>query len=335
MLHLSRFLAGLAVALSMSPAAAQSARLEVRGKDLLADGKPVRLRGVSVGDPWRDREGRPAADFTTLATDWKANVVRMGVHPYIWKTVPHDKVLARLGEDVDAALKAGLFVIINYQVIGWPDGHFEVPGGDAPKDLYDSDFQLAASYWEAVARRWGKDGRVIFELWNEAIYSKEDWRPAVGPRWKELKPYHAKLLAVVRKHGDNVVLVSGNHWSYQLAGVRKDLLGGKNVAYSWHLYAGQYKNDRRHWAASLDELYTVAPVVVSEWGFEPNSDRHYKGTAEDFGTPLVKEFLEGRGLHSVAWCWHPAVGPPMLKADWKTPTEFGAFVRDYLRTHNK
>ena len=334
MRHLPRLLAGLAVVLSISPAAAEPAKLEVRGKDLLFDGKPVRLRGVSVGDPVRDREARPAADFKTIATDWKANVVRMGVHPHTWKTVPHDKILARLAEDVDAALKEGLFVIINYMVIGWPDGHFEVPAG-GPKDLYDSDFKLATSYWEAVAARWGKDGRVVFELWNEAIYSKEDWRPEVGPRWKELKPFHARLLAVVRKHGDNVVLVSGNHWSYLLTGVRKDLLEEKNVAYSWHLYAGQYKNDRKHWAASLDELDTVAPVVVSEWGFEPNTDRHYKGTAEEFGTPLVSEFLEGRGLHSVAWCWHPAVGPPMLRADWKTPTEFGSFVRDYLRGHNR
>ena len=78
-----------------------------------------------------------------------------------------------------------------------------------------------------------------------------------------------------------------------------------------------------------------APVVVSEWGFQPDTDKHYRGTADDFGRPFVKEFLEGRGLHSVAWCWHPDVGPPMLKFDWKTPTAYGAFVRDYLREHNK
>src|SRR5205823_7954352 len=119
----------------------------------------------------------------------------------------HDKVLDRLGRDVDAALHEALFVIINYAVVGWPDGVYEVPPSE-PRDLFDSDFQLALSFSDAVAGRWGKDGRVVFELWNEAIYSKEDWRSEVGPRWKELKPFHAKLLAVVRKHGDNVVLVS-------------------------------------------------------------------------------------------------------------------------------
>src|SRR5262245_321891 len=166
MRHLPRLVAGLAAVLGISPVTAEPARLEVRGKDLLFDGKSVRLRGVSVGDPLRDRDGRPVSDFKTIATDWKANVVRMGVHPHTWKTFPHDKVLARLAEDVYSALNEGLFVIINYQVIGWPDGHVEVPAG-GPKDLYDSDFKLATSYWEAIAKRWGKDGRVIFELWNE------------------------------------------------------------------------------------------------------------------------------------------------------------------------
>ena len=128
-----RILAGLALVLSLSTAAAEPARFEVRGKDLLYDGKPIGLRGVSVGDPVRDRPGRPAADFKTIATDWKANVVRLGILPHTWKTVPHDRVLDRLGKDVEAALGEGLFVIINYAVIGWPDG-FRVNCSTSPRN---------------------------------------------------------------------------------------------------------------------------------------------------------------------------------------------------------
>ena len=159
MRFLTRSLAVLSL-LAAGPAPAAEPRLEVRGKDLLYDGKPVRLRGVSVGDPVRDREGRPTSDFKTIATDWKANVVRVGIHPHTWKTGPREKVMARLAKDVDAALDAGLFVVVTYQVIGWPDGHFEIPSG-APEDLYDSDFKLATSFWDAAAARWGKDGRVV------------------------------------------------------------------------------------------------------------------------------------------------------------------------------
>jgi len=310
-------------------------RLEVKGKELLYNRRAIRLRGVSVGDPLRDRGGRTVSDYEVIANDWKANIVRIGIHPNTWKNLPHEEVLSRLNKEVEAALKNGLFVIINYTVIGWPDGHFEVPLHGGPKDLFDSNFKLASTFWDAVAARWGKDGRVMFELWNEAIFEHEDWRPEVGQKWAKLKPFHEKLLGIVRKHGDNVAIVSSNHWSYLLTGVRKDLLEGKNVAYSWHIYAGQYKNDTKKWAEALDELQTVAPVIVSEWGFEENRDRHYNGGPDDFGKPFVRDFLEAKGLHSVAWCWHWDIGPPMLKGDWKTPTKYGTFVRDYLRLHAK
>ena len=169
-----------------------SGRLDVRGRELLFNGKPIRLRGVAVGDPIHGREGRSASDYEVIAKDWKANVVRIAVHPLYWRTQSHDKVLTRLAEDVDAALRNGLFVIIEYKVIGWPDGHFEVPTWGGPKHFYDSDFKLATSFWDAVsAARWGKDGPVMFELWNEAIFGKEDWQPEVDEQRIRVHSRHA------------------------------------------------------------------------------------------------------------------------------------------------
>jgi hypothetical protein len=313
----------------------QPARLEVSGKDLLYDGKPIHLRGVAVGDPVMGRQGRPTSDYDFLAKDWKANVVRIGIHPRVWKTEPHDKVLARLDQDVKAALKNDMFVIIDWHVIGWPDGYYEIPEWGGEKDTYDSAFKLAKDFWSSIARVYGKDGRVMFEFWNEPVFQKNDYAPGVGQKWPTFKPYMQELLEIVRKHGDNVVIVSSNHWSYWLKGVRKDLLPGKNVAYAWHVYAGHSKNNPKAWAEALDDLQTVAPVLVTEWGFQQGVKAHFRGGPEEFGQPFVRDFLEGKGLHSTAWCWHPSWGPPMLKQDWRTPNEFGAFVRDYLREHNK
>jgi len=306
-------------------------RLEVRGKDLLWNGQPIRLRGVALGDPIQSRAGRPASDYEVIARDWHANVVRIAIHPLYWKTMPPAEVLARLAQEIEAALRNGLFVIIEYKVIGWPDGYYEVPTWGGPRDLYDSKFALAESFWKAVSARWGQEPRVLFELWNEALYSKEDWRPEIGQKWTNLKPFHAKLLAQIRVQSENVVVVSSNQWSYRLNGIRNDLLPGRNIAYAWHVYAGHDQNDPKKWAAALDDLQTVAPVIVSEWGFQQNVDRHYRGGPEDFGRPFVRDFLEAKGLHSTAWCWHPVSGPPMLRDDWRTPNEFGTFVRDYLR----
>jgi len=73
---------------------------------------------------------------------------------------------------------------------------------------------------------------------------------------------------------------------------------------------------------------------ASRWGDRRGRRSHSRGP-DDFGIPFVRDFLEAKGLHSTAWCWHPVLGPSMLEKDWRTPTEFGRFIREYLREHNR
>ncbi len=323
-------IAGILLAMSNAwGAEAAKGRLEVRGKELLFEGKPVVLRGVALGDPILGRQGRPLSDFTVLARDWHANVVRLGIHPSVWKTQPHDQVLTRLEKDVHAALKEGMFVIIDWHVIGWPDGYYEAGHGDNA-DMYDSNFALAKDFWSATAARFGADGRVLFELWNEPVFQKNEYAADVGQKWPQFKPFMKELTDIVRKKSKNVVIVTSNRWAHYLKGIRQDLLKGENIAYAWHIYAGHARNNEKAWADALDDLQTVAPVLVTEWGFQRDSKQHYHGSPEDFGVKFLHDFLDARQLHSTAWCWHPYWGPPMLQRDWRTPNEFGKFVQDYL-----
>jgi len=214
------------------------------------------------------------------------------------------------------------------------DGYYEKidkTWTDDPPDLYDSNFQLAKGFWDEVSARFGKDGRIVFELWNEPVLSlKEEDEDSVRPEWTRLKPYFAELLRVVRTHSENVVLATGNEWAYDLSGIREDPLPGTNVAYSWHIYASTDDDDEAQWARHLDDLQSVAPVMVTEWGFQERTKEAFKGSVKSFGAKFVRDFLEGRHLHSTAWCWHPDWTPVMLKPDWKTPTSMGKFVMDYL-----
>jgi len=307
--------------------------LRVRGNELLAGDQPVMLRGVAVGDPILAREGRPLSDYERIARDWHANVVRISLHPGVWKHKPHAEVLATLDREIDAALGNGMYVILDWHAIGWPNGYYEPiekDWTDDPADLYDSNFDLARSFWDEVSARFGKDGRIIFELWNEPVLTKKDADEEVPPQWEHLKPFFAALLAIVRSHSANVVLATGNDWAYDLRDIRKDPLAGENVAYSWHIYANTDDDDEQQWASRLDELQTVAPVMVTEWGFQEHTKEDFRGTAKSFGSKFVRDFLEGRHLHSTAWCWHPDWTPVMLKLDWKTPTPMGRFVMNYL-----
>ena len=39
---------------------------------------------------------------------------------------------------------------------------------------------------------------------------------------------------------------------------------------------------------------TLKPIVVTEWGFEPDAKQHWAGTAEDYGQPFAA-FMDQRG----------------------------------------
>jgi hypothetical protein len=288
----------------------------VKGSALVADGAPVRLRGVAVGDPLLDRRDRPVSDYTVLAADWRCNCVRISVHPTTWRNQP-TKTLALLDRDVAAALANGLWPIIDWHVIGWPDGYRRTPdpGWGLPPDAFDSGWELARSFWQVMAGRYGGDGRVLFELWNEPVRDPKV-AESPGADWPELKARYAELLALVRRRGDNVVLLGGDRWAGDLRGIRADPVAGRNVAYAWHVYPEQARADPARLAQRLDDLDRAAPVVVTEWGFcRDCAGQHFLGTPEGFGDGFAREFLDGRGLSWTAWAWYPSVRPAMIESD--------------------
>lgn len=302
--------------------------LRVCGREIRYGGKPVMLRGVAVGDPVMGRQGRPLSDYREIADNWNANVVRISIHPGCWTRDPRG-VMRALGDDVRAALEAGLFPIIAWHTIGWPDGPY---AGQARNDTYDSSVRLAESFWKRVATRFGGDGRVIFELWNEPVIVDPAAKPYIPDPWGVLTPVWERLTAIIRKRGDNLILAAGHDWGYDLRGIRERPLPDANTAYIWHVYAGNSGNDAREWAKRLDGLQRMKPVVVTEWGFQGKTKR-LRWSPARFGVPFTRDFLDRRALHSTAWCWHDTWGSIMLKHDWRTPTPFGRFVRDYLRRH--
>jgi endoglucanase len=308
-------------------------RLTVEGNRLLWGGAPVQLKGVAVGDPVTARADRPIDDYKVLAVDWKAKAVRLSIHPFVWKHRPQLEVLSKLDRDVRAARDAGLIVLIDWHTIGWPDAGYQIPnwpGGD--RDTYDSSMALARDFWSTVARKYANDGGIAFELWNEPASFDSNGKVIKDPGWAQLRPHLQELVDLIRKDSNNLIIGAGTHWTYDLRGIKDAPLEGENIAYAWHIYAGNDRNDPTKWAEHLDGLDQAAPVIVTEWGFQRGTDAHFKGSPEDFGNAFVKDFLNGRELSWTAWVWHPTWGPPMLESDWRTPNEFGQFVKQQLAT---
>lgn len=219
---------------------AEESRLRVEGNQLRYGTEEVRLRGVAIGDLFLAREDRPLSDYERLAHDWKANVVRMSIHPSVWKTESHAKVITRLRKNIEAASKFGMFSIIDWHVIGWPNSYFETRS-DSRRDLYDSNFELAKDFWNEMSKAFSQDGRVIFELWNEPVGKIEATghgdSSAAREDWRIFRPYLQKLTDLIRKNGSsNLVLAAGTAWAYNLRDIRQYPLADRNTAYVWHVY---------------------------------------------------------------------------------------------------
>ena len=82
---------------------------------------------------------------------------------------------------------------------------------------------------------------------------------------------------------------------------------------------------------SCGGLHEIRPVVVTEWGFSPQTRGELHGTVKGFAEPFAREALEALGLNHTAWCYSVGAMPNLLSSEDGRPSEAGAFVRALLR----
>jgi hypothetical protein len=305
-----------------------AAALEVQGNLFVENGQPIILRGIAMGDVTDLSSADP---YPEIAQEWHANVVRLSIHPGTWRDKKKE-AMAALEKHVQLARAAGLYVIIDYHVIGFPDGYeldyFDVTKPDTKTDYYESRFSLAMDFWMTVAMKF-QDTAILYELWNEPISNTEEEEGGDLAYWKLYRPYWRVLTDAIRASGNrNIILVGPPLWAFNLRGLKDSLLPDEQTAYTWHVYG---ESPPEEWPDTLDGLETLKPIVVTEWGFEPGAPQHWAGTAEEFGTPFA-EFMDERGLSSTAWCWNPDYGPNLRRANGSL-TEWGNFAKAYLAKH--
>jgi len=296
--------------------------LTVSGNKIFFNEEEVWLTGVAMGDPHSrvEIDRRAARDYETVKKDWRANTVRLSIHPGVFKRDLED-MKKILEDEVSAARGLGLYVIIDWHVIGMPNGWYKPSGyGEEHYYSYDSNFNTAKEFWEMMAVKYRGDRGVMFELWNEPADPKNN-------NWQDLKPYMERLYEIIRSQGaSNIIIVPGAWWTYDLRGVKDKPLAGDNIAYSWHNYEanGRYLT----WSQALDGLNEVYPIIVTEWGYEADPTSSYN-VKTDYPEKF-KRFIIDKGLHFTAWCWHAKWKPRMFQSDWKTLSDYGELVKSFL-----
>ena len=313
--------------------------LSISGTNITANGQTIRLRGVNMSDPFWARSWYGAtyttADYAALAQDWNANVVRISIFPTQWKNMDRATLLAGLDQEIDAALNSGMYVVISWHVIGWPDGYYQPACCGNAADTYDSSMSVATSFWTQMAQTYGSDTRIIFDLWNEPVHPDDFtlYGSTPNPLWPELKLMYESLIQTVRSNGgQNIVLATGNRWASWLVGIKDNPLTDSKVVYAYHKYSVEGLNTVTEWNRDTGGLIGIKPVIVSEWGYEDTdvTNPTWPGSQASYGDAFT-QWMESNHLSNLAWMYHHDWTPALLQSNGSL-TIYGNFVQNYLNT---
>jgi len=271
------------------------------------NGNQVLIRGVDRPSFEWNVVGEHAslADYTLMKEGWGANVVRVSLNQDFWFNTP--AYATTIDQQVTWITSLGMGVILD---LHWNNG--------GQQNMAD---RKSISFWSAVAARYKNQPWVMFELYNEP--HDVSWS-----QWLHGDATYAgmqELYAAVRGAGaENVVIVCGLNWAFDLSGVGTGYaVQGTNIAYASHPYdyAGKQIND---WSAAFGFLASTHPVILTEFG-------QYCSTGSYVSDLL--SYAQSNGIHWTAWAWYVSgCAFPSIIQDWNgVPVPgVGELIKSYI-----
>jgi endoglucanase len=293
-----------------------------------AAGEPHLFHGVARPSmEWSAMgESISAADFAAMAS-WKANVVRLALNQDFWLS---DSPFYNAGYAalVDSAIgwaeAAGLDVILD---LHWSDtGTLGFCTSSCQQVMADTN---SITFWSEVATRYKGDGRVLFELYNEPHdVAWPVWKSggSTGLNWNAAGMQ--QMYDAIRATGaENLVVIGGLNWAYDLSKVPSFRITGHNIMYATHPYGGDGAREPSTWDTSFGALTKTDPVIATEFGDRFNCNGSY--------TDRLIGYADIHNMSWTAWAWYPGgCGFPSLIEDWDgTPSAAGAIVKAALASY--
>ena len=250
----------------------QYGQLQVKGSQLCdRQGKPVILRGVSLG--WHNLWPRfyNKKVVQTLKKDWNCSVVRAAMGILIEDNYLENPTFAMqcMTPVIESAIKNNVYVIIDWH-----------------SHLLQT--EEAKAFFSQMAKKYGKFPHVIYEIYNEPV---ED-------TWTDLKKYATEVIGEIRKYDpDNIVLVGCPHWNQDIHLVAESPLQGfSNIMYTVHFYAATHGENLRK--RTEDAVKKGIPVFISESGAREASG---DGKLDLVNEEQWIEMCERLGISWVCW----------------------------------
>jgi endoglucanase len=253
---------------------ARYGRLQVlMGRLCDSNGDAVQLKGMSTsGLQW---SGGIVNDdsFTALARDWDCDVIRLALYVGENGYATHPELGRIVEKAIDLAEKLGIYVIVDWHVLN--------PG--SPNDPV---YSGAEAFFAQIAKEYGSKPNVLYEIMNE---------PNGSLSWaRDLKPYAAKIVSVIRAiDPSNIIIIGSGTWSQDVDLAAADPIPGTNLMYSVHFYAGTHGFALRGKISRA--LAEGAAVFCTEWGTsEASGDGGPYFDASD-------EWLKFLDDHKISW----------------------------------
>lgn len=318
--------------------------VSVQGTRFYSQGKPITLIGVnrsSLEYSCKGDDHLKPADFQAMR-QWGMNVVRIPTSSEFWANAGgscpdyHETVQ----KVVANARAAHLFVILDLQWSAPFDlpadrtsGGVQCPMPDTGKD---------AAMWQDIAQLYRNDTGVLFDLYGEPYdISWSTWLNGgaitegcyiIGGTsgGKETGTYQAigmrALVKLIREHApDNVIVVAGTTWGYDLAGVNYGFaISDKNIVYDTHPF--DYGNKQPgDWYRAFGQTASRYPVIAGEFG-SYTCGTGYIGQAINY--------FNTRHISWLAWSWQVgSCSGPSLLADWSgAPSDpYGSYIKQQMQ----
>jgi endoglucanase len=214
-----------------NPNAKKLPLITVRGNRFVNTlGDTILFRGVAIADPDKvEQEGKWNKTLFVKVKEFGATLVRLPIHPVPWRMRTPFKYLQLLDQAVDWCTELGMYVIIDWHVIG----NLGMELFQNPE--YMTTKQETYEFWRTIALHFKGNNTVAFyELFNEPTL----FNGQLGSMsWSEWKKINENMIHLIRAYDtERIPLVAGLDWAYDLTPLHIEPIEAEGIGYVTHPY---------------------------------------------------------------------------------------------------
>lgn len=297
-------------------------QIKINGTQFInPQGDTIQFRGASISDPDKiEYQKQWDKKIFENLKNLGANIVRIPVHPFAWRTRTPTEYLKLLDQAVKWCTELNMYIIIDWHSIGnLKTGLFQDP-------MYITSYTETLNFWQIISKHFAGHNTIAFyELFNEPTTYFEQLGSIT---WEEWHGMNEDMIRVIRAFDkETIPLVAGFDWAYDLTPLNFDPVRAENIAYVSHPY-GHKRNPPYEikWEENFGFASNRFPIFVTEFGFILG-DMNMEDNIE-YGKAIIN-YLEAKKISWSWWVYDPEWYPQMIKS-WETQelTDNGKFFRD-------